>query len=381
MLNFFRVDQVGLLNEIVAVIHALSMIVIIITMLTMTDHVSSPSFVFEKFYNNTGFTNAIYVSTVGLTSALFAFAGYEASAHMAEETGNASVAASRGIIHTIIATAVCGTALLLGMLFACDNLPAILSDDDRTSSSPSTGNAAVNLFILTCGESVGSFLAWLIAFNLFFAGLSSVTITGRITFALARDNAFPFSSVLSTVHSELKSPIWALIFVAVVDGLILLLPLDKGNGTIVYTAIIGLSVIGFQISYAVPIVLKTFVAQPNFPSTSMDLGTFSFTCGIVSSFWLLFTSVLLFLPDQYPMTVANMNWLCVIVPLTCVIGMINWQFYSRFYFKGPPKFEIMKTRIVSDRNLLSAVTENDDFSTIGANSSTCASTIEVTYSS
>ena len=104
LLNFFRVDQVGLLNEIVAVIHALSMLIIVIIMLTMTNHVSSASFVFGKFYNNTGFTSTIYVSTVGLTSALFAFAGYEASAHLAEETGNASIAASKGIIHTIIAS-------------------------------------------------------------------------------------------------------------------------------------------------------------------------------------------------------------------------------------------------------------------------------------
>ena len=359
LLNFIRVDQVGMLNESVAVIHVMSMIVIIITILSMTENISSVDFVFGKFYNDTGFNSPIYVSLAGITSALFAFAGYEASAHLAEETGNASVAASKGIIYTIAATAVGGTALLLGMLFSCDKLSDIVNNDDASTSNPNTGNAAVNLFVLTCGHTVGSALAWLIAINLFFAGLSSVTVTGRITFALARDGAFPFSRALSSVHPEYKSPICALVFVGAIDGLILLLPLDKENGNIVYTAIIGLSVIGFQVSYAIPIVLKTFVPQPNFPVTSMDLGRFSFACGAVSSFWLLFTSALLFLPVQFPMTLANMNWLCLIVPLTVIVGLLNWHFHSRHHFKGPPAFEAMKRKIVSDKDLLSALKHED----------------------
>ena len=89
LLNFIRVDQVGMLNESVAVIHVMSMIVIIITILSMTENISSVDFVFGKFYNDTGFNSPIYVSLAGITSALFAFAGYEASAHLAEETGNA----------------------------------------------------------------------------------------------------------------------------------------------------------------------------------------------------------------------------------------------------------------------------------------------------
>lgn len=78
---------------------------------------------------------------------------------------------------------------------------------------PATGNAAVNLFVVVCGETWGCALAWLVTINLFFALLSSVTVTGRITYALARDGAFPYSEVLARVHPTFKSPINALLLV------------------------------------------------------------------------------------------------------------------------------------------------------------------------
>lgn len=257
---------------------------------------------------------------------------------MAEETGNAKVHASRGILYTIGATGIGGVALILGFLFAVDNLPAI-DNDDYNSGGPNTGNSGVNLFILGCGENIGACLAWIVTINLFFAGLSSVAVTARITFALARDGGFPWSRHLSSLHPVYKTPLWALTFIAVVDSLLLLLPLDKGNGSIVYTAIVGSSVLGFQVSYLMPILLKNLFPQPDFPETEMSLGTWSRMVGVVSSVWLGFTTVLLFMPTEFPVTVANMNWLFLITLIICTFGGLNWFVSARYHFKGPPKHE------------------------------------------
>jgi len=54
----------------------------------------------------------------GITGAFYAFVGYEASVHLAEETGGTQEGALRGIIRTVQATAVGGLALLLALLFA-----------------------------------------------------------------------------------------------------------------------------------------------------------------------------------------------------------------------------------------------------------------------
>lgn len=58
---------------------------------------------------------------------LFSFSGYEAGAHMAEETTNASKSAPYGILFTCIATALTGFTYILGLLYTCQNVDLILN--------------------------------------------------------------------------------------------------------------------------------------------------------------------------------------------------------------------------------------------------------------
>ena len=100
-----------------------------------------------------------------------------------------------------------------------------------------------------------------------------MTSVGRITFALARDGAFPYSDLLSEISVHMKSPVNSIIFVALCDTCLQLIPLDTTNGSVAFNAIIGLCVLGFQLSYALPIFFKVIFPQPTFPRTAMDLGT------------------------------------------------------------------------------------------------------------
>jgi len=99
-----------------------------------------------------------------------------------------------------------------------------------------------------------------------------MTSVGRITFALARDGAFPYSDLLSEISVHMKSPVNSIIFVALCDTCLQLIPLDTTNGSVAFNAIIGLCVLGFQLSYALPIFFKVIFPQPTFPRTAMDLG-------------------------------------------------------------------------------------------------------------
>ena len=112
VLNFVRIDQVGWINNLAAVAHLSSMIIIVVALLSLPARgtLNTSNFVFTDYENYTGFTNKSYVSAVGITAALFYFAGYEASAHMAEESVNASEVAPKGIINTVFATG-CGGEL------------------------------------------------------------------------------------------------------------------------------------------------------------------------------------------------------------------------------------------------------------------------------
>jgi amino acid transporter len=328
-LNFFRIDQVAWINKLAAVCHCGAILIIIFSILLMPQDLNSSERVFALYHNETGFQSPVYVCLIGLLSATFAFTGLEASAHMAEETVGSAEAAPRGIIYTVLATGIGGLGYLFALLFATVDISAALNGDTEV--------AAVNVFIISCGKSYGSALTWLVVINLFFAGISSVAVTGRITYALMRDEAFPYSKFFGQVHPTLKSPIHSIMFVCIIDSFLQLLALNS-DGVTAFYSITGLCVIGFQVSYCLPVMLKVIFEPADFPATTMSLGKWSKVFGIISSVWLIATSVLLFLPTNSPVTPKNMNWLVVVFSFTVICSTLYWIYQGQYTFKGPPRF-------------------------------------------
>ena len=59
-----------------------------------------------------------YVAMMGIMFSAYSFTGYEAGAHIAEETTHASKSAPKGIIYTCLLTSVTGFVYILGLLYA-----------------------------------------------------------------------------------------------------------------------------------------------------------------------------------------------------------------------------------------------------------------------
>jgi amino acid transporter len=133
------------------------------------------------------------------------------------------------------------------------------------------------------------------------------------------------------------APVNAITFAFFVAFILLLLPLSD-NGKVAFFSIMGFCILGFQVSYAIPIMLKVyyvgFCNRP-FPKTSMDLGILSIPLGILSSAWLLGTSCIFFLPTSFPVTAQNMNWLILVVSVVFLLLSLNWIFIASKSFQGP----------------------------------------------
>ena len=82
----------------------------------------------------------------------------------------------------------------------------------------------------------------LLVVNLFFAGFSSLTVTSRIGFAMARDGALPFGSVLSKVNNFNQAPNNMIFLVFFLDALFCLLPLINPAA---FAAITSITTIGY----------------------------------------------------------------------------------------------------------------------------------------
>lgn len=129
VVNTFRVRVVGFFNTVSVWWHLIGVVVIVGALLIIPDKHQSPGFVFTEFVNNTGWGSAVYVALIGLLMAQYTFTGYDASAHMTEETKNASVEGPKGIVRSIVVSWAAGFVLLFGLTFAIQSYNGALESD------------------------------------------------------------------------------------------------------------------------------------------------------------------------------------------------------------------------------------------------------------
>ncbi|HVA65460.1 MAG TPA: amino acid permease [Elusimicrobiota bacterium] len=195
-----------------------------------------------SFAFKTGFTTSKspywWAFLLGLLQAQWTFTGYDASAHITEETLDPRRNAPWGMVNAIWISGVIGYVLMLAVTLAIKDLPATA--------------AASNPFLYVCDEALGhgfgNAVVWAVLPAMWFCGLSSVTTNARMIFAFSRDGGLPGSRLWSRVDPKHKTPaaaVWLAVCLALVVAL-------YGRA---YTVIVSLSTIGLYLSYIIPVIL------------------------------------------------------------------------------------------------------------------------------
>lgn len=324
-LNFLRIDQIGWLSVLGAIVQICTMIAIVICVLSMTPSMESWEFVLFKWENDTGFNSSAYVVIISVLFPLFSFVGYDASSHMAEETQNSTLTAPWAIFNTCTSSVVAGIVFIMALLFACQNIPdAIDSDLD---------NAGLYIIFSATNKTTASVLFSFIALSALFATLSTTSVAARMTFACVRDGMSPMHELLAKVDPTYQTPVNAIIFNFAFDVLLslgLMLPLVAiGQDTLAYNSLAAIVTLGFQFSYAIPIGLKALaVADHPFPESAFTLGKFSTPACWIAFVWLVFTAIAFMLPLESPVTGATMNYAVVVVLIVTILGYFNWLYIT-----------------------------------------------------
>ena len=187
----------------------------ILVLIVVPDTHQSVDFVFTERINNSGFSNGVYwflVLPLGFLLTQYTITGFDASAHLSEETQGAADGAAKGIWRSIFYSAVGGYVLLLAFVFAVQD-PAGVSE----------GGGAVDVIFGQALPEGWHFLVLLISTaGQLFCTTACLTSASRMTFAFSRDGAIPGSAWLSKVNPTTRIPANAVIFVAVVGVLITL---------------------------------------------------------------------------------------------------------------------------------------------------------------
>ena len=182
---------------------------------------------------------------IGLLMAQYTYTGYDASAHVAEETHDAARAAPRGIVLSVVVSVIAGFVLLVAITWSIQDY-----DAQRTTA---LGLPPAQIFIDAVGHNLGTFLLFICVVAQFFCGMASVTANSRMSYAFARDGALPGSRLWKKVNPRTGTPtnsIWLCVTIST------LLVLPSLWNTTAYAAATSIAVIGLYIAYVGPVLLR-----------------------------------------------------------------------------------------------------------------------------
>ncbi|XP_027367429.1 amino-acid permease BAT1 homolog [Abrus precatorius] len=333
IINTLPVSLIAFLGRLGAIWNVVGVFVLMILIPSVATERASIEFVFTHFNakNEDGINSRPYIFLLGLLMSQYTLAGYDASAHMTEETKSADRNGPKGIISAVGISIIVGWGYILGITFAVTDIPYLLSENNDAG-----GYAIAEIFYLAFkkryGNGIGGIICLVIvAVAVFFCGMTSVTSNSRMAYAFSRDGALPLSPLWRevNVHEVPTYAVWLSVFIS------FCMALTSLGSTVAFEAMVSISVIDLYVAYALPIFFRVTLAQKHFVPGPFNLGRYGFTMGWAAVLWVIIISVLFSLPVSYPITIETLNYTPVAVGCSLIFVVSYWIFSARHWFKGP----------------------------------------------
>jgi amino acid transporter len=346
LLNTFSIRLVSLLNNVSVYWHLIGVAVIVIVLFWAPHSHSHQTLGFlfgstgwHAFAGLSGFSLPFYIFLVGLLNAQYTYTGYDASAHVSEETINARIAAPKGIVNSILISLIAGFILLAGVSLAIPHVFPVVIGGTKYSGY---GDLAViytvwaTIFEYSAGKVAAELLILIVIGAQFYCGMSSVTANSRMIYAFSRDGAVPFSNYWHHVNKKRRVPVRTAWFGAV-GAFILSAPYLFSP--VAYFAVTSIAVIGLYIAYLIPVFLRRINPKAFVPGPWQLNKTWGPIIGWIAIVWVVFICIILCLPQFSWKGAASFNaWFNYTpVVLAIVVGGAGlWYAVSaRKWFKGP----------------------------------------------
>ncbi len=325
LLNTFGVTLVSILSNVSAWWHVVGALFIVVILWALpTDH-QSISWTLTGWHNETGWTSLPYVFLMGLLMAQYTYTGYDASAHVAEETRNAARLAPRGIVMSVVISVIGGFILLYSITAA---IPDASEQGLHDLLGTGTGLPPAQIFLDALNNPfMAKLLLFIVCVAQFFCGMASVTANSRMSYAFSRDNALPGSRIWSKVNPRTGTPTNS-IWLCVTCSVILTLP--ALFNTTAYLAVTSIAVIGLYIAYVAPVFLRR--RNREFTVGPWSLGRWSPVIGWIAVVWVIFICILFILPPVSPITVDSFNYAPIAVVVVLLFSLITWYAGGRKHF-------------------------------------------------
>jgi amino acid transporter len=342
LINIYGAKIIDDLQNVSVWWHVFGVAAVVLILIIIPEKHQSMQFVFTEHFNRSGFAGGstgglsfwFYVLPLGFLLTQYTITGFDASAHVSEETRGASNSAARGLWQSIFYSAVGGWILLLAFLFAATNVDAI---NTAGGFSGAIFQSALTPFF---------FKAVIIISTLgqFFCGMSCVTSMSRMTYAFSRDRAVPGHQLWAKLNAN-KTPVNAIIG-GCVAGAVLTLPALYTNPNlpgipIAFYAVVSVTVIGLYLAFVIPIYLRLRMGNRFVPGP-WTLGRKYKVLGWIAVIEIIVISIYFILPitptgvpfsDGF--TWLSVNYAPLAIGGVLVLVGLWWLVSARRWFTGP----------------------------------------------
>jgi len=343
IINIFSSHLLAVINNISVWWHVAGAGAVIAILALVPERHASFGEVFARTVNNSGMFGGetsgwgwlLFVLPISAILTQYTITGYDASAHLSEETRSAANAAAKGIWRSIFYSAIGGWILLLSFLFAVQDADEVSKGGGAVAAifnqAMSSGWVAVVLVISTAGQ--------------LFCTTACQTSASRMLFAFSRDRAVPGHRLWSAVNAN-KVPANAVIVTASIAALITLPALVEVdiNGApvpVAFFAVVSIGVVGLYLCFAVPIYYR-WRAGDSFKVGSWNLRGHHRWIAPLALAEIVLTSIV----AMFPTSLGGMPWdpsfewkfvnyTPLVVGGTLILLYLYWHGSVKKWFTGP----------------------------------------------
>ncbi|TVY73291.1 Amino-acid permease BAT1 [Lachnellula suecica] len=331
VVNTFGVHVLRYLNNTSIALHSLGVTAIAIAVLAKAPTHQSAKFVFATFYDGTGDpgwsvrASPAYVAACGALMSQYTLTGFDASAHLSEETRNASWSAPIGVISSVGFSSLFGFFVILSFLFSIQDFQATIGS--------AYAQPVLQIFVDVFGDDGAVVLMCLIMICVWHCGLFSMTSNSRMMFAFARDGGIPrfFHKVDARFSSPIRT-VWLAAFLS------FCLALPSLGSSVAFAAATSIATIGLYISYGIPILIGLIYAS-DFTARKgpFNLRILSRPVAFIAVAWIGFITIIFCLPTANPVTSQTLNYTVVAVGIIAIGANGVWLVTARKWFVGPQR--------------------------------------------
>jgi len=349
LLNTFGVRLVALLNNVSVWWHVIGVLVILVLLIWAPESNShqSAGFLFgsegwKAFEGLSGFSAAFYVFLIGLLNAQYTFTGYDASAHVSEETVNARISAPRGIVDSVWISLIFGFLVLFAVSIAIPHtFPVTIGGVEYTAYGDIAAALVpwATIFEYATGRTIGLLLMIVVIVAQYFCGMSSVTSNSRMMYAFSRDGAMPFSGFWHHISKRSRVPVRTA-WLGAIGAWVLSLPYLWNVAA--YAAVTSIAVVGLYIAYWIPIFLRRVYSKDFVPGPWKLGKTWGPVISWIAIIWVAFICILLLLPQfsagvpwSEDFSWSSFNYAPLAVLVVIGFAWLWWMGGARKWFKGP----------------------------------------------